>query len=142
MRTSSSLVSSATAVLIALSGTDAFAHGAVTAPLAEDGTTLMPENTTPFVYIYGPGTSTDFFSGPADFQPYSGGNELIGSLGSIPGGTGTLFTVAQLEAAVPGLNLSNSGQRATLTIIGTGVNSKIAASAILVNPGGVVTAVP
>lgn len=72
----------------------------------------------------------------AEFQPWSGGNLLIGSLGTIPAGTGTLFTLAQLETAVVGLNLANSGQRATLTIIGTGLNASINSSAILVNPGG------
>jgi hypothetical protein len=72
----------------------------------------------------------------AEFQPYSGGNLLVGSLGTIAAGTGTTFTLAQLEAAVPGLSLANSGQRATLTLVGSGVNSNVSASAILVEPGG------
>lgn len=72
----------------------------------------------------------------AEFQPWSGGDVLIGDLGTIEPGTGTIFTLAQLETAVPGLSLPNSGARATLTIIGTGLNSNVNASAILVNPGG------
>jgi len=150
-----------------------------------DGTTLMQPSTTPYVYTYNAGTSTDFFGGLAqttannfytytggtsqavtnfftgsdagyttllrvnnagkgaasviaEFQPYSGGNLLIGDLGSIPAGTGTIFTLSQIEAAVPGLSLANSGQRATLTIIGTGLNSNVSASAIVVSPGGAI----
>jgi hypothetical protein len=72
----------------------------------------------------------------AEFQPWDGGALLIGDLGTIAAGTGTIFTLAQIEAAVPGLSLPNSGARATLTIIGTGLNSNVNASAILVNPGG------
>jgi hypothetical protein len=74
----------------------------------------------------------------AEFQPYSGGDLLIGSLGSLASATGTIFTLDQIETAVPGLNLANSGQRATLTIIGTGVSSNVSASAIMVNPGGTI----
>jgi hypothetical protein len=74
----------------------------------------------------------------AEFQPYSGGALLIGDLGTIAPGTGTIFTLPQLEAAVPGLNLQNSGDRATLTIIGTGANTNVSASAILINPGGLI----
>jgi|HubBroStandDraft_1064217.scaffolds.fasta_scaffold00033_65 hypothetical protein len=74
----------------------------------------------------------------AEFQPYSGGDLLIGDLGSIAPGTGTIFTLAQIEADIPGLDLANSGQRATLTIIGTGLNTNVSASAILVNPGGLI----
>jgi hypothetical protein len=148
-----------------------------------DGTTLMQPSTTPYVFTYSAGTSTDFFGGLAqttannfytyhggttqavtnfftgsdagyttllrvnnagkgtasviaEFQPYSGGDLLIGDLGAIAPGTGTIFTLAQIEAAIPGLSLANSGQRATLTIIGTGQNSNVSASAIIVNPGG------
>ena len=75
----------------------------------------------------------------AEFQPWSGGSLLIGDLGSLQPGTGTIFTLSQLETAVPGLNLANSGDRATLTIIGSGLNSNVNASAIIVNPGGLVT---
>jgi len=74
----------------------------------------------------------------AEFQPYSGGDLLIGSLGSLAPATGTVFNLAQIETAIPGLNLANSGQRAALTIIGTGVSSNVSASAIMVNPGGMV----
>jgi len=72
----------------------------------------------------------------AEFQPWSGGALLIGDLGTIGPGTGTIFTLPQLEAAVPGLNLANSGQRASLTIIGTGANTNVSASSIIVSPGG------
>jgi hypothetical protein len=72
----------------------------------------------------------------AEFQPWSGGDLLIGDLGTIGPGTGTIFTLPQLEAAVPGLNLANSGQRASLTIIGTGANTNVTASSIIVSPGG------
>jgi hypothetical protein len=75
-------------------------------------------------------------------QPYTGGPQLVGNL--TPGtplaaGTGTVFLETAIEAAVPGLHLVNSGERATLTIIavGTGAN-QVAASTLLVNPGGVV----
>jgi len=69
-------------------------------------------------------------------QPYSGGVPLVGSLGTIGAGMGTVFTEGDIGNAT-GLALANSGQRATLTIIaipGTGVT----ASGMLVNPGGVV----
>jgi hypothetical protein len=75
----------------------------------------------------------------AEFQPWSGGDLLIGDLGTLSPGTGTIFSLAQLEAAVPGLSLANSGQRATLTIIGSGPNSNVNASSIIVNPGGLIT---
>ena len=74
----------------------------------------------------------------AEFQPFSGGDLLVGTLGSVAAGTGTVYTLAQLEAAVPGLSLANSGQRAMLTIVGLGVNSKVTASAILISPGGAI----
>jgi hypothetical protein len=74
----------------------------------------------------------------AEFQPYSGGDLLIGDLGTIAPGTGTVFTLAQIESLVPGLSLIGSGQRATLTVIGTGVNTNVSASAILISPGGLV----
>jgi hypothetical protein len=75
----------------------------------------------------------------AEFQPWTGGDLLIGDLGTLEPGTGTIFTLAQLEAAVPGLSLANSGQRASLTIIGSGLNTNVSASAIIVNPGGSIT---
>jgi hypothetical protein len=75
----------------------------------------------------------------AEFQPWSGGSLLIGDLGSLPPGTGTLFSIAQLETAVPGLNLASSADRATLTIIGTGTEANVNASVIIVNPGGLLT---
>jgi hypothetical protein len=71
-------------------------------------------------------------------QPDTGGAPLSGSLGSIGAGEGTLFTVAQIEAAVTGLELANSGQRATLQLIVSGDVNEIKASTFLVNPGGVV----
>ena len=78
----------------------------------------------------------------AEFQDYQSGSIHIGSLGPLFAGTGTIFSLAQLEAAVPGLSLANSSQRATLTIIGTGTDSNISAAAIMVNPGGSLTTVP
>jgi len=75
----------------------------------------------------------------AEFQPYSGGDLLIGDLGMIAPGTGTVFNLAQIESLVPGLDLMGSGQRATLTVIGTGVNTSVSASAILIGPGGLVS---
>jgi len=74
----------------------------------------------------------------AEFQPWSAGPTLVGDLGSLEGKSGAIFSVAQLEAAVPGLSLANSGQRATLTIIGSGANTNVNASSILVSPGGAI----
>jgi hypothetical protein len=71
-------------------------------------------------------------------QPDTGGAALSGSLGSLAGGTGTVFTEPQLAAAVPGLALANSGQRATVQLIISGDFGAVAASSFLVNPGGVV----
>jgi hypothetical protein len=71
-------------------------------------------------------------------QPDTGGAPLTGSLGSIGAGAGTVFSLAQIEAAVSGLDLANSGQRATLQLIVTGDPSVVKASSFLVNPGGVV----
>ena len=71
-------------------------------------------------------------------QPDPGGAPLTGSLGSIGAGEGTVFSVAQVEAAVSGLDLANSGQRATLQLIVTGDFFDVKASSFLVNPGGVV----
>jgi hypothetical protein len=72
-------------------------------------------------------------------QPDTGGAPLTGSLGSIAGGAGTVFSEAQIAAAVPGLDLANSGQRATLQLIVSGVDfTQVKASSFLVNPGGVV----
>jgi hypothetical protein len=73
-------------------------------------------------------------------EPYTGGPQLVGPLGSIGPGVGTVFTEAQIGTAT-GLSLANSGQRATLTIIsipGVGAGTLITASGLLVNPGGVV----
>jgi hypothetical protein len=73
-------------------------------------------------------------------QPYTGGPQLAGNLGTtLAAGTGTVFLETQIEAQVPGFTLANSGQRATLTIIGAGAGvTSVAASGLLVNPGGVV----
>ena len=71
-------------------------------------------------------------------QPDPGGAPLTGSLGSIGAGEGTVFSLAQIEAAVSGLDLANSGQRATLQLIVTGDFFDVKASSFLVNPGGVV----
>jgi len=73
-------------------------------------------------------------------QPYSGGPTLVGSLGSIGAGTGTVFTEAQIGTAT-GLTLANSGQRATLSLIATpgpGGQNGVQAAGLLVNPGGMV----
>jgi hypothetical protein len=71
-------------------------------------------------------------------QPDTGGAPLTGSLGSLGGGDGTVFTEPQI-AAVTGLALANSGQRATVQLIITGDFGTVAASSLLVNPSGVVT---
>ncbi len=72
-------------------------------------------------------------------QPDTGGAPLTGSLGSIAGGAGTVFSEAQVAAAVTGLELANSGQRATLSLIVSGADfTQVKASSFLVNPGGVV----
>jgi hypothetical protein len=73
----------------------------------------------------------------ASAQPYSGGPPLVGSLGTIGAGTGTVFTEAQIGTAT-GLSLANSGQRATLTIIAIPGGANVTGSGLLVNPGGVV----
>ena len=70
-------------------------------------------------------------------EPYTGGVPLVGSLGSIGAGMGTVFTEAQIGTAT-GLTLANSGQRATLTIIAIPGGQNVTASGLLVNPGGVV----
>ncbi|MEI9982610.1 MAG: hypothetical protein WDN69_05005 [Aliidongia sp.] len=72
-------------------------------------------------------------------QPDTGGAPLTGSLGSLGAGTGTVFTEPQIAAAVTGLDLANSGQRATIQLIISGDFGNVAASSFLVNPGGVVT---
>jgi hypothetical protein len=72
-------------------------------------------------------------------QPDTGGVALTGSLGSLGAGTGTVFTQPQITAAVTGLDLANSGQRATIQLIISGDFGDVAASSFLVNPGGVVT---
>jgi len=70
-------------------------------------------------------------------EPYTGGPQLVGSLGTIGAGEGTVFTEAQIGTAT-GLTLANSGQRATLTIIAIPGGANVTASGLLVNPGGVV----
>jgi hypothetical protein len=72
-------------------------------------------------------------------QPDTGGAPLTGPLGKLPAQSGTVFTEPQLAAAVPGLNLANSGQRATLRLIIGGDAVNVAASGLLVNPSGVIT---
>ena len=71
-------------------------------------------------------------------QPDTGGAPLSGSLGPLAASTGTVFTEPQLAAAVSGLALANSGQRATVQLIINGDFGAVAASSFLVNPGGVV----
>jgi len=74
-------------------------------------------------------------------QPYSGGPQLVGSLNTtLGGGTGTIFFEPTIEGDIPGFHLANSGQRATLTVIAVGeaAAGQVAASDLLVNPGGVV----
>ncbi|MEI9982512.1 MAG: hypothetical protein WDN69_04445 [Aliidongia sp.] len=71
-------------------------------------------------------------------QPDTGGVALTGSLGSLGAGTGTVFTEPQIAAAVTGLDLANSGQRATIQLIISGDFGNVAASSFLVNPGGFV----
>jgi hypothetical protein len=93
-------------------------------------------------------------------QPDTGGAPLSGLLGTLAGGTGTVFTEAQVQAVVPGLNLANSGQRSTLQLIVAGTAdlsifnqvdfslpffgnaAEIRAQGLLVNPSGVVTQMP
>jgi hypothetical protein len=70
-------------------------------------------------------------------QPYTGGAPLVGSLGTIGAGVGTVFTEAQIGTAT-GLTLANSGARATLTILAIPGGQGVTASGLLVNPGGVV----
>jgi hypothetical protein len=70
-------------------------------------------------------------------EPYTGGVPLVGSLGTIGAGIGTVFTEAAIQTAT-GLSLANSGQRATLTIIAIPGGQNVTASGLLVNPGGVV----
>jgi hypothetical protein len=70
-------------------------------------------------------------------EPYTGGPQLVGSLGTIGAGEGTVFTEAAIGTAT-GLTLANSGQRATLTIIAIPGGPGVTASGLLVNPGGVV----
>jgi hypothetical protein len=72
-------------------------------------------------------------------QPDTGGAPLSGPLGSLGAGSGTVFTEPQIVAAVTGLNLATSGQRATVQLIVTGNFPEVAASSFLVNPSGVVT---
>jgi hypothetical protein len=69
-------------------------------------------------------------------QPFTGGPQLAGSLGTIGAGVGTVFTEAAIGVAT-GLTLANSGQRATLEIVAIPGGS-VSSSGLLVNPGGVV----
>jgi hypothetical protein len=71
-------------------------------------------------------------------QPDTGGPALAGSVGTLDAGIGTVFTEQQIAAAT-GLNLANSGARATLQLIVSGDFGDVAASSFLVNPSGVVT---
>ncbi|MEA2755735.1 MAG: hypothetical protein QOJ54_2024 [Aliidongia sp.] len=70
-------------------------------------------------------------------QPDTGGPPLIGPLATLGAGMGTVFTEPQVASAT-GLNLANSGQRATIQLIIGGDVAGVAASTLLVNPGGVV----
>jgi hypothetical protein len=70
-------------------------------------------------------------------QPDTGGPPLIGPLGTLGAGEGTVFT-GPVVASATGLNLANSGQRATIQLIIGGNAAEVAASTLLVNPGGVV----
>jgi hypothetical protein len=70
-------------------------------------------------------------------QPDTGGPPLIGPLGTLGAGEGTVFTESVVASAT-GLNLANSGQRATIQLIIGGNAAEVAASTLLVNPGGVV----
>src|ERR1700735_1537025 len=70
-------------------------------------------------------------------QPYTGGPQLVGPLGPLDAGTGTVFNEGTVASAT-GLTLANSGQRATLQLIVGGDSVDVAASGILVNPSGVV----
>jgi len=74
-------------------------------------------------------------------QPDTGGPPLLGALGTLGALSGTVFTEPQLAAAIPGLNLANSGQRATVQLIIGGDAVNVAAAGMLVNPSGVVTSV-
>jgi hypothetical protein len=74
-------------------------------------------------------------------QPDTGGPQLVGTLGSLGAGMGTVFTEAQIVAAVPGLSLANSGQRATINLVVTGDFGAVSAASLLVNPTGTVTEV-
>jgi hypothetical protein len=70
-------------------------------------------------------------------QPDTGGPQLIGPLGPLDAGMGTVFSEGQVATAT-GMTLANSGQRATLQLIIGGNSVDVAASSILVNPSGVV----
>jgi hypothetical protein len=73
-------------------------------------------------------------------QPDTGGVALVGSLGTLGAGDGTVFTEPQIVTAVTGLSLPTSGQRATVQLVVTGDDfPEVAASSFLVNPSGVVT---
>jgi hypothetical protein len=70
-------------------------------------------------------------------QPDTGGPQLIGPLGPLAAGEGEVITEGTVASAT-GMTLANSGQRATLTLIIGGDSVNVAASSLLVNPGGVV----
>jgi hypothetical protein len=104
-------------------------------------------------------------------QPDSGGPMLSGPLGALGAGMGTVFTEAEIQAVVPGLDLANSGQRATLQLVVAGPTQQdqlqsspaaaasgvlrpaapvfaerlgglVTATGLLLNPSGAVTAMP
>ncbi|MGB8840835.1 MAG: hypothetical protein WCC64_07165 [Aliidongia sp.] len=70
-------------------------------------------------------------------QPDTGGPPLIGPLATLGAGEGTVFSEPQVASAT-GLSLANSGQRATIQLIIGGDATNVAATTLLVNPGGVV----
>jgi hypothetical protein len=70
-------------------------------------------------------------------QPDTGGPPLIGPLATLGAGEGTVFTEPQVASAT-GLNLANSGQRSTIQLIIGGNAAEVAATTLLVSPGGVV----
>ena len=83
--------------------------------------------------------STTPTSGTCTADAYQSGVDIRGSLGTIPTGSVTVFTEAQIGTAT-GLNLANSGQRAYLYLT---CNFPYAhAEGLEVNPNGVITTVP
>jgi hypothetical protein len=76
-------------------------------------------------------------TGPSELfalvQPDTGGPLLTGPIGLLGAGMGTVFTEAQIQADVPGLNLANSGQRSTLQLI---AGNAAVAEAVVGRPAG------